>query len=670
MKTHKKLLFVIWGISIVTLGLLAIGFRGESAHFFGIADDREQTILFESPVDIVRILVVEGEEVQQGQLIMEVQRDALRSELVIIDEQLTELTTRDRETVAATRAKLSSLRSQQEAQQANLDAKIQSLQSRYALNQSILVELDGYAPDSDLSNNPLLAEIEGLSRERQHLRASLEAEIQNLEARLNANLRPIDAQVAELEERRSALQHQATKLKIQADFDGRVGSMMFRAGEIVPPFQPILTVHGSSPNYVKGYIHENVINRVKLGQRVWVQSTSSGEEAPFIESTVESLGTRIVEYPERLKKNLMVRAWGREVVVMLSEAHPSHPLLLGEKVIVLLDKPGSILSEAAASANRALNVFADSSVESLSPVPAPDRESFILSNDNRIDPTRIEASGVLWEPGQVSYLLISDESIDGQPALYRMDGKGTITNHVMVQGGPRIDDLESLSAEGEYIYVLASLSHNKKGKLKTKRRQFIRLERDGRNMTYRGSIDLFHVLEQLATTANDTRTVQFLRDALQSQEIDIEGHMVRNGHLFLGFKTPQNGQGQTVLFRIRDLDTLFSGNMPQGEIWDTVTLVDSQTGNPALLSDMLWVENTLLLLGICTDKQQSVSHVWAYDPTKRVLRELASIPDLKAEGISRTQNHDEYLLVADGGGKTASRYLTLNLENLTMGGNS
>jgi len=668
---HKKLLFSIWGISIVALGILAFGFRGESAHFFGIADDQEQTILFESPVDIVRILVVEGEEVYQGQLLMEVHRDALRSELVIVDEQLTELQTRDRESAASLEAHYASLQSQQRAQQANLDSKIQSLQSRYDLNQRLLTQLDGINDrQQDSATSPLLAEIEGLSRERRHLTASLQAEINNLESQINADMHPIDAQIAELKERKSALQHQATKLTIRANFDGRVGSMMFRTGEIVPPFQPILTVYASSPSYVTGYIHETVINKVKIGQHVWVQSMTSGEEAPFIESLVESLGTRIVEYPERLKKNPLVAAWGREAVVKLSEPHP---LLLGEKVIVLLDKPGTTLSRVAASINifdHVRKAFADSSVEGQHPGPSSTTESFIRSTDDRIDPTRIEASGILWEPDQFSYLLISDESIDGQTGLYRMDRQGTITNHIAIEGGPKIDDLESLSADGPYTYLLASLSHNKKGKLKAKRRQFIRLERDGHTMTYRGAIDLFHVLEQLATTTHDPRTAQFLRDALQSRSIDIEGHIVRNDNLFLGFKAPRDGLGQTVILRITDLDRLFSGHTPQGEIWHTITLADSQTGEPALLSDMLWVENTLLLLGIHEDRHNPVSYVWAYDHTTNVLRELTTIPNLKAEGISPTQHYREYLLVADGGGKTASRYLTVNLDNLITGEHS
>lgn len=670
MYTHKKLLFAIWGISLVALGLLALGFRGESAHFFGIADDREQTILFESPVDIVRILVVEGEAVKQGQLIMEVQRDALSSDLVIINEQLTELTTRDRESVATARAQLASLRSQQQAQQANLDSKIQSLQSRHDLNQSILIQLDGHAPDHDSESSPILAEIEGLSRERQHLRASLEAEINNLEAQLNAKLRPIDAQVAELEERKSSLERQATRLTIRADFDGHVGSMMFRIGEIVPPFQPILTVHGSAPNYVKGYIHENVINRVKVGQHVWVQSTTSGEETSFIDSTVESLGTRIVEYPVRLKKNPLVPAWGREAVVRLSG---SHSLLLGEKVIVLLDKPGSTLDGVASVANifgNVMTVFAESSGEGLPPLPSQSQSSFILSNDNHIDPTHIEASGVLRDPENFGFLLISDESLDGQPALYRMDGQGKITDHVMVQGGPKIDDLESMSADGTYIYLLSSLSQNKKGKLKAKRRQFIRLVQDGPNMIYRDSLDLFHVLEQVATTTHDPRTAQYLRDALQSQRIDIEGHGIRNGHLFLGFKAPRNDEGQTIILRITDLENVFAGNIPHGEIWKTVTLVDSKTGEPARLSDMLWLNNTLLLLGILEETQPPVSYVWAYDHTHNVLNELATIPNMKAEGIYPTQQPNEYMLVADGGGKVASRYLTVNLKNFITGEHS
>lgn len=85
----KKLVLPFFlGLALLVLFALADSFNSKSEHFFGIADNREQNISFQFPVEIIQSLAVEGENVQQGRLILEVRQHDLLSSQTILDEQI------------------------------------------------------------------------------------------------------------------------------------------------------------------------------------------------------------------------------------------------------------------------------------------------------------------------------------------------------------------------------------------------------------------------------------------------------------------------------------------------------------------------------------------------------------------------------------------------------
>jgi len=673
----KKILPAVWMLSVLVLGVLASVLSGESTHFFGIADDQEQTISFESPVEIVRTLVVEGEEVKQGDLLMEVQRENLNSNLAIVEDGLQELKSRHTEETATLKSRLISLTAKKEAQRAGLDSQIKSLQSRYELNKSFLAQLDASGSGKALRrsrNNPLLDEISSLRIQRRHLMESLQAEIDNIQSQLNTSERPINAQIAGMEDKKADLLRQVSNLQIRANFNGRVGSLLFKAGETVSPYRPILTVHSASPSYVKAYINENVVNKVKLGQEVWVQSSTSTADIVIIKGKVESLGSRIVEYPERLKKNKFVSAWGREVIVHLEQ---EHTLLLGEKVIVQLNKPGSMMATLLSGTEVVADVVSKgvaAGKENGTTLYSKDETTAISSAVKEIDAKALEASGILKDSIRKSYFVIGDEAKNGQPELYRINHAGVIiekqTINMRKEKMPEIDDLESISSDGQYIYLMASLSQNKKDILKPKRRQLVRLQQTENEVIYRGSIDLYSYLEKLSNSSDVTNlsSQQFLKNAIASKNMDIEAHSIFNGDLYLGFKAPLNSKGESVIFKLNDVNALFSDKQTQGGIWRLVDLKDDASGEPDMLSDMLLQANRILLLSVKSGKYP-VSCLWSYRISDNKLTKLATFKNLKAEGITQSIfNEKENVIVFDTGSKSVSRYLILNTEDLAIAG--
>lgn len=661
----RNLLTIVWISVFLGVIILTYTIGGKSTQFYGIASSHEQSISFQHPVEIMRIPVVEGEAVQQGQVLIEVRRPDLDSELSIIDNRIAEIKTRHSESISKTRARLESLRAKQRERLAEIDTQIQTLESRYKLNRKLLGEITGREEEAHKQENdsPILTELNGLKRERSHISRSLQAEIRNLEERLRADIRPADLQISELEKRRNVLLRQVENLRVRANFPGNVGSILYKTGETVAPFKPIVTLHSMHPNYVKGYIHEEVHNEVEIGQAVWIRPLSAANKHVTIEAFVESLGSRIVEYPDRLKRNAMVSAWGREAVIRLPE---TSVLLLGEKVHISTTDPGAqhqivslILNGLSEAVSNSYAVDAEGeTMEIASSKP-------ITSSLKNFDAQRIEASGVLWNPASQSYLLISDETPGPTPFVYEMNDDGRIVAGISIHGAGEVDDMESISSDGEYFYIASSLSHNKKGALNKKRRKFLRLVWKDKSFEAKGIVDLHETLQGISSAGTTDREAgAFLSRAIENRSLDIEAHAVDNGALYLGIKTPLH-ENSTLILKVSDIDSLFSGHAGDTTIWRKLRLTDPVTNKPTLLTDMLVEDNHITLLSVTQGPGRKTSYLWRQGPAPGRPSIILAFPDEKAEGLGLSAKGDSYMVVFDGGGSAPSRYRLVPRKTIT-----
>lgn len=337
-RLSKVILLLAWLLALGSLLAISVFYAGDSEEFFGIADDQEQTIRFTTPIEIVRYGHVSGQQVMPGDLIVEVRQPDLDAELEIVQEKIHALKFGNRESKATMEAEIVQLQADLQGRLAELDSEIRDLRSRDVAAQSFL-----RGSDTTYKETPSLKKaIESLQLRKRALRRSSNSRIKDLSSRLDAVERPVDAQIAELVKRQEEILRRQKELSVHAQLEGQIGSVLFKVGDRVPPYQPVLTVHGSRPSFVKGYIHENVSNDVRLRQTVWVRSANSAHASKWHEGIVESLGSRIVEFPLRLKVNPMAQAWGREVVITING---DHSLLLGEKVNVQLNRPFSQFSD-------------------------------------------------------------------------------------------------------------------------------------------------------------------------------------------------------------------------------------------------------------------------------------------------------------------------------------
>jgi HlyD family secretion protein len=209
---------------------------------------------------------------------------------------------------------------------------IQSLKAQYELNRQLTAGLrsveNNKEMDSEKRLSPLEIQIEGLERELKLMNHPSQIQINLLKESLTNMEDPLLKQVLRLEKELQLLLSEQEKLVMVSNIDGIIGSVNVKEGEKVSPFMPMLTIHAKTPSYVQGYIHENIHNMITIGDKVRVYSLSSEKNA-WIEGEVIGVGSRIVEYPERLRVPRDLKIWGREVVVQIPS---ENGFLLGEKV--------------------------------------------------------------------------------------------------------------------------------------------------------------------------------------------------------------------------------------------------------------------------------------------------------------------------------------------------
>ena len=357
---RKSLLVLIWLTAIGCVLVLASSYDGKSMQFFGLAGSREQSISFQYPVEIVNVSVSEGEEIDQAADLVQVRRYELVAEQTIIEDQIAEIKTRYAESLDATRAELNRLRAEQQTNLIEIDTQIQAIETQRILNENLILDVSDKDPHIHRPKvSPFQVELDGLKEKRVHVRMALQAQIDNLERQLQAEVRPADLQITELEHKKLELQRQAADLTVQAKFSGSVGSVFYKQGEKVPPFEPILAVYSSAPNFIKGFIHEDLLNEVQLGQQVWIKSSRAAKDEAISCGVVTNLGSRIIEYPQRLKKNPMIAAWGREVMIHLKNPES---LLLGEKVLITWNRPKTIEDQFAMVCQKIIRLYSSTEI--------------------------------------------------------------------------------------------------------------------------------------------------------------------------------------------------------------------------------------------------------------------------------------------------------------------
>lgn len=238
-----------------------------------------------------------------------------------------------------------------------------------------------------------------------------------------------------------------------------------------------------------------------------------------------------------------------------------------------------------------------------------------------------EPSAVVYLPEAGNFLLASDETTkDHLPILFRMDASGKVDRvPVLFSGLDSITDIESMSAEDGYIYILSSQSRNKKGKVLRDRNLLLKGKLTER-LEVEQSLELRPLLVAALQASSDPKLAP-LRDQFEDS-VEIEGSAVRNGRLFVTLKDPQPSVGEGLLLDLGSLSSIFAGSLSPKSIRVVAQL---DFGREQKISDFIFRGEEILL---STTGDQGGGALWRYSPGNQQLRELDRFEWQRPEGLA------------------------------------
>lgn len=627
------------------------------------------------PARVTAVHVAVGAEVEAGQLLASLDTSVLDSEIAIAQAEKVRLETSirleqtnlgrrldvDRDTVEreATREREELRRLNAEAQA--LEREIERVSKLVAEHQAVAsdlaqlkvrrAQLDSVATEKPKTIGVLTRQLAAASQRRDAVDDDVRTS-----ARLDAELLVVQRRIELLEKRRSSHLLRATR-------KGRVSSIDKQPGEIARAGDAIVTLV-STTNQVSVCVPEDRSVTLRKGgsARLWVRGRRG---APLAGRTI-ALGPRVAELPSRCWPSPTARRWGREVIVAIDDATD---IVAGQAFSVALDAaPAPPLAHSAGiPVAKAGGVTHENAATDGDATRFEPRVMTVPPSLARR--TRFEPSGILGQPNEGRYLLVSDDTgikddaSEGRPWLFAMNTAGAVAPEpIVIDGAASIDDLESITAgDAGEIYVLSSQSYSRKGHRKRARTALLRLRPDGGHYRVDGSVHLAEMLEAAPARAAALGLASGLRD------LDIEGMTFHGGALYLGLKAPLDANGDAMIWKIPSPKALFvapsSGTSTLEAsgiaLWAHARVDVELDGKIAAggISELLFVDpDSLVLTSTPSKEERAAGALWRVDHVSsggalspRLVRRF---PGWKPEGLSPSLSGANLLVVFDTGNST------------------
>ncbi len=292
---------------------------------YGNVDIREVELAFRQPGRLQSVRVDEGDRVQQGDLLAELDDQPLREALARAEAE-----------VQIAQAELRKL------QYGSRDQEVRRGEAQAAQAQAALKLANSeYQRQNTLKAKGMTSQqaLDAATTAKQEAEAALNAAQQSLsllrEGARSEDVAAGEARLAATTAARAQAQTALDDAKLLAPADGIILARVREPGSLLSGPATVLTLSLSDPVYIRAYVPETQLGRVAPGTAVWVRSDSTdtthaaqvGFVAPRAEFTPKS-----VETPE-LRTDLVYRL---RIVVADSDGR----LLQGMPVTVYLQNPG------------------------------------------------------------------------------------------------------------------------------------------------------------------------------------------------------------------------------------------------------------------------------------------------------------------------------------------
>lgn len=295
----------------------------DSVTLYGNVELRDVHLAFTEQEHIAHIQVEEGDRVRPGQVVARLENDRLANELA-----------EARARLAAQREVLRRLTNGTRPQEIDqIEAQIQAAQARLTHAKRRVERLtrtaeQGATTEQDLDD--AVADRDVARAELQRLRDALdlarEGFRQEAIAEANATLKARAARVA-------LLQTRMADTVLHAPAEGIVHSRILEVGEMVMPSKPVVVISLTEPKWIRAYLPEPALGKVKPGMPARITSDS------FAERRFEGRVGFISPQAEFTPKNVQTTDLRTQLVyeVRIWVADQANDLRLGMPVTVTID---------------------------------------------------------------------------------------------------------------------------------------------------------------------------------------------------------------------------------------------------------------------------------------------------------------------------------------------
>jgi HlyD family secretion protein len=312
--------------------MASLFYKKQSDAVVAQVDPQRIAISFQKPVKIKSVHVIPGQDVKKGDLLVEVVRPDLMYDL---DKATNDLNTylQEKEMFVTNmnyQIQMNQLEKITEIE--SIEEEIYQLRTQYDQNQGIKSALEGIDIYSDTTSsnyqNTLLMQIDYLEKKKEQMETIYNQKAGQLEEKKKNEIDIYELKIEQQHKELELLENEANFLMNYAPVDGTIGDVTAQVGELIAPYNTILSLYEINPTVIKAYMNEKNRYKFNLGDKVYVESANRDYS---ISGTVIEIGSRIVSYPNRLLEVQDRKIWGQEIFIKIPE---DNQFLNGEKVYV------------------------------------------------------------------------------------------------------------------------------------------------------------------------------------------------------------------------------------------------------------------------------------------------------------------------------------------------
>jgi HlyD family secretion protein len=316
-------------IAILFVAMLLISFqyfRGSAHSSVGITFARQNRISVERPATVKAIHVVPGQQVQGGELLIELVSSELEINIDKLENRISDHKAEKSEKVKITQSEVAYIQAQLDLELEEIQAEIDELENELMLNRKLTGEFAGNQKSPDESN-PLVGKINSLKRQLSMKTEARTIRIKDVQQRHGLDMQLLDNQISLLERELEQLIREKQNLVKHAVTNGVVENVNVKTNEQVEAYAPLLTINPVNPTTVVGYMVGKK-DMLPIGSSVTIKSVDYVRA--IISGKVIGYGS-VVALPDILQKSMAVKAFGREIFI---EIPGGNDFAVGEKVLI------------------------------------------------------------------------------------------------------------------------------------------------------------------------------------------------------------------------------------------------------------------------------------------------------------------------------------------------